>query len=419
MNEHTKKDSAKILWILIFAILYIAVGAFSYRLYLRQAIHFEGPMGTYRADLGPHIEAGLTGDGYSLMEVLYRFLLVNLGLNEKAIAVVLALLTVGCVPLAYKFMRNLNPDSDPRLIHLLGFASLFVFAIYMPFLNPQWQMGMQNGTNWHNDTYMAMRFFAMLVILFYFAHHETYRERFTAKDFILFTVLMTVTNMIKASFLLAFAPAMGLVLLYDCIRDRGKTILRQILFGLPVLLSVPILLIQMTLLFPSGGDGSSGSMIGMSFAYIVRLYAKHPLAAVLQSTAFPLLVFLRNRKLLGKDRIFTTCWLIWLFGFIQFFFFHEEGPRKDHCNLIWGYSFCMYLVFLLCFALFSKSLHETTEKIKRGAKGAGVLTAAGELPRTEVLYYAAGIILFFAHLISGIAYFSLALQGASIRVPLP
>ena len=79
----------------------------------------------------------------------------------------------------------------------------------------------------------------------------------------------------------------------------------------------------------------------------------------------------------------------------------------------------MYLVFLLCFALFSKSLHETTEKIKRGAKGAGVLTAAGELPRTEVLYYAAGIILFFAHLISGIAYFSLALQGASIRVPLP
>ena len=212
MNKLTKKDSAKILWILIFAILYIAVGAFSYRLYLRQAIHFEGPMGTYRADLGPHIEAGLTGDGYSLMEVLYRFLLVNLGLNEKAIAVVLALLTVGCVPLAYKFMRNLNPDSDPRLIHLLGFASLCVFAIYMPFLNPQWQMGMQNGTNWHNDTYMAMRFFAMLVILFYFAHHETYRERFTAKDFILFTVLMTVTNMIKASFLLAFAPAMGLVL---------------------------------------------------------------------------------------------------------------------------------------------------------------------------------------------------------------
>ena len=79
----------------------------------------------------------------------------------------------------------------------------------------------------------------------------------------------------------------------------------------------------------------------------------------------------------------------------------------------------MYLVFLLCFALFTKSLHETTEKIKRGARGADVLTAVKELPRAEVLYHAAGIILFFAHLISGIAYFYLALHGASIRVPLP
>ena len=60
------------------AFLYAGTAALCYRLYLRQAIQFPGALGTYRSDLLPHIEEGLAGTGYSLMEFLYGFLLGKL-----------------------------------------------------------------------------------------------------------------------------------------------------------------------------------------------------------------------------------------------------------------------------------------------------------------------------------------------------
>ena len=405
------------------AFLYAGTAALCYRLYLRQAIQFPGALGTYRSDLLPHIEEGLAGTGYSLMEFLYGFLLGKLHWNEKAIAVILMLITIGTVYLGYRLMCRIARDTPKDLLHLFSFFCIFVFAIYIKALNPHRYLGMQHGSAWHNDTYTAMRFAGMLVLLFYFKFQRTYFTEYHLREMLVFTVLLTVTNMIKPNFIFAFGPVMALYLLCDMIRTKGKTFWMQVFFGVPVLISLGIVYFQVTRLFADPEMSvSSGPMFGFSFAYTLRLRAQTPVASLLQSIAFPLFIILFHLRRLKTDRFVATSWLTWLFGLCEYLFIHEEGYRKDHGNLAWGYSFCIYLVFLVssaCYledlAAFFRERRGTMDREEcaaaEGRRALAVKSTAG-----RVIYLSVATVLFALHLVSGITYFIHAFQGGSIWI---
>ena len=400
------------------ALLYLITAALCYRLYLRQAIQYPGTLGTYRSDLLPHIEEGLAGTGYSLMEFLYGLLLGRLHLNEKSVAVVLMLLTIGTVYLGYRLMIRIAQRTHKDLLHLFSFFCLFVFAIYIPALNPNRYLGLQHASIWHNDTYTAMRFAGMLVMLFYFRYQETYFTEYHLPEMVCFTVLLTLTNMIKPNFIFAFGPAMALYLLADMIRTKGKTFWKQFFFGVPVLISLVIVYFQVSALFADPEMSvSSGPMFGFSFAYALRLRAANPVASLLQSAAFPLFILIFHFRRLKTDKVMGASWLTWLIGLCEYLFIHEEGYRKDHGNLSWGYSFCLYLVFVVSSACFLEDLgsffHDV--KMQRTRKPDGTENDS-PLLLGRALYLIAAAALFVLHLASGITYFIHAFQGGSIWV---
>ena len=368
----------------LLALLYLGLLGSSYQLFLRQAIHYPGMLGVYDSDLPAHISEGINGTAYSLMERSYGFLMETLGLNEKAVALWLALLLGAAVFVTWLLLRQLFPAGNQRALHFLAFACSFVMPLYLPWVNDYRYMGMQSGNLWHNSTYLGMKFAAVLVLLLYFSWLKTYQKGISPGKWLLFTASLIFVNLMKPNFILCFAPAMGLQLLADCILARGKTLKYQILSGIPVLISLGVVIYQTTVLFQGKEDGSR---IALMLPYNFLKYNRYPWAALLQSAAFPLFVLAGNRKELKRDRVFGFTWLIWLFGLLEYLFLGEEGPRKTHGNFSWGYSFCIFLVFVVCAA-------KCCEKLKEGRPSGG-----------RKLYWAAAGLLFLGHLACGMTYF--------------
>ena len=120
----------------LFAVLYGLLGAYSYRLYLRQAIQYPGPLGDYMSDLPAHIAEGKAHTAYSLMEMTLGFLTGTLRLNEKSVALFLALITTGTVFLMWRLLCRLYSGRGKTALHLLAFCCMCVMPLYLPAVNP-------------------------------------------------------------------------------------------------------------------------------------------------------------------------------------------------------------------------------------------------------------------------------------------
>ena len=129
----------------LFAVLYGLLGAYSYRLYLRQAIQYPGPLGDYMSDLPAHIAEGKAHTAYSLMEMTLGFLTGTLRLNEKSVALFLALITTGTVFLMWRLLCRLYSGRGKTALHLLAFCCMFVMPLYLPAVNPCPYLG-RSGT---------------------------------------------------------------------------------------------------------------------------------------------------------------------------------------------------------------------------------------------------------------------------------
>lgn len=329
--------------------------AASYRLYLRQAIHYPGSLGMYDSDLPAHIHEGRAGTAYSLMERSFHVLMDILGCNEKAVALWLAVLTAATVWVTYKVMKRLFPEGKSVILYALALMVMFLMPLYLQQLNPNRYLGLQSGAVWHNSTYLGMRFAAMCLLWFYYEWQDSYRQCFSLGRFLGFTVLLIFVNLMKPNFILCFAPAMAVMLLTDCITDRGRTLRQQILFGIPVLISLAVVIYETAVLF---GNEQEGASIIIDFGYSLTLRTEHPVIALLQSGAFPLAVLLGNRNELRRDRRYRVSWLIWLTALLEYLFLCEDGPRKVHGNFSWGYCFALFLVSTVSLVWLYRNLRE-------------------------------------------------------------
>ena len=385
----------------ILAAAYVLLGACSYRLYLRQAINFPGKLGKYGSDLPAHIGSGRAGTSYSFMEKSFGFLMNTLKTNEKPVAMWLAFLTIATVFVTWQVMKRMFPEGNSMLLHILAFVSMLWMPVYLPQLNPHRYLGLQAGNIWHNSTYLGMRMAAMCLLLFYFEYQEVYCRKFKAGQFVWFTALLIFVNVMKPNFILCFAPAMALMLLLDCIRDRGKTLKRQILFGIPVLISLVVVIYQTLYLYSGSNEASS---VIVDFAYCLKLRTEHPVIALCQSAAFPIVVLIGNWKSLKTDRRFRVSWLIWLVALAEFLLLCEDGPRKDHGNFSWGYCFALFLIFAVSMVWFYRNFREFYIDYRTGDKG---------IVKSRAVYLAIGLIFLLLHIYFGAEFFWIIFNGGS------
>ncbi len=393
----SKLHRLKMIIVGVFCIAFtVAAGYLYYHQSVQQIPLIEAGSHYFESDLPYHIWMVVANNWfYSVTGLFYKvfFMLPN---SEVIVATFLALITGATVLVTYKLLfEQLKNTISKEIILLIALALNFVMAAHLDFAHTQWYIGYESGNLWHNSTYIVMRFFGLLTLLFYWRVESTYREKIIVRDLLLFTLFLSLTTATKPSFAFVMLPVMALFLLFDL---AHKVPFKKVaLFALSVLPSFVIIVLQNTILF--GED--TGNTIVIDPWYTLSLHAAHPKLTLLLSIAFPLFVLLFSIKEVWANKRYLFAWTMWGIGFLQILLLTETGTRSNDGNFLWGYAFCIFFLFVESSSVFVKQVRLQIDNKKLTFRW---------------VYLMFGSILFAYQLYCGVQFFLWMLQGITYWV---
>lgn len=403
-KSNQKLNKTDKIGLVIWCLLLIAYGIACTYLYYNQTQFVAG--GKFESDLAAHIRMALDGWGYSVTAILYKIFFM-LPLSELWVAVFLSICTIGTILLTAYVLR---PYISKRILRIsVATMSGFVMPFYIAGIQATRYIGYQSPSIWHNSTYIVMKVFATAALFLCFSIAKKYNEKLNWKACVVFAILLALTTATKTSFVAVFAPAALIMLVGDGL--TGVPIKRLLLVATTIIPTILVVLFQEAVLF--GEDTGNGIVI--EFGYTVFLRAETPQYTMILSALFPVLIFLFNivtvlkdtwkdiRKKSGglKHREFLVSWGMWFFGALELLFLKETGDRIKDANFAWGYSFCLFVLFIVSCIYFIRNL-----KDKRFLRGSRMARTVYGIVLCGVLgYHVYCGIYFFLRLLEGITYF--------------
>ena len=298
----------------------------------------------YQSDLPLHISM-IVEDGwyYSYTAYAYKALYTLFGGGTLGIALLLAIVSVATIYVTENLVCFLGEFPKRTWLTLMAALSVnLVMPIYIQKAGFYRYVSFQCANVWHNSTYVCMKLFALLTLLYYFKLEKKYREGITFKEWLVFAILNVITTGIKPSFLLAFSPIMGAFLLVDLFKKVSFK--RILVFGSALLPSGAVVLWQNAVLF---GE-NTGNGMELNPWYTFSLHANSPKLAVLCSVAFCGVVVLCTLKEVFKNKTYLFVVAMAILGFFEALCLVESGSRSVDGNFLWGYSFCLFVLFTYC-----------------------------------------------------------------------
>ncbi len=395
MNNNRKRDGQstghllgkRIGFLLLFAIL---MYLFFY-LYYRQ---IQGG-GIYHSDLPAHIAAALNREGYSMLSIIYYIVK-----DIRLLAVILAAVSASLPFIIMLVLKNGLEKRECffswRILFFCGICLTFLAEIYIPVLAPFFYSFTTVTQPWHNQTYIFMKIFSLGVLMIYEKINKCYTEKIGGKDWIIFAILLTITNAIKPNFILFFAPMMLIYLIADFIREKGKNVIQCIKFGSAVLVSLAICLYQSQVLFPS--DGDSGAII--SFELLKQIISSPQLIWInIVCILFPICVLTLSvkQKMIRKNGMLIKAWIMYFIAWMEARCICETGPRANDGNFGWGMLAAGWILYIYSCREALEVFYKRREKFSVADWILGVLS----------------LVFLILSAISGLVYFSILLRGDS------
>ena len=388
MSDKAKRPSAA--HIISTVLIPVYVGACIYMYFM-----FMGWTGgsVYESDLPAHISLAVD-DG--LIYSLISFILI--ALDRIHLMVLLPLILGGFAYLSVYFTSKLIVEvTDHRFdIYTAEIMALFLnlfMPCYIKGLSSGRYMGMHTSSIWHNSTYLMMKWMALWTLLIYLKIEKDVKNNLTARSFILFTSVMTLTTAAKPNFFLAAAPVMLVFLIIDLVKKNAPA-KKLLLFASSVIPSFLIMLLQNKALY----DVNAGNNhVILAPGRAMGAHASNIIAVSALSIAFPLMILLFHAKDLFKNRILLFAWMSAGVGFAQYFLLSEEGARDMDANFSWGYAFTIILIFGISLILWAEDLKKF--------KTANVLSRVYlSLCGIVLLYHTYCGVLFFERIVRGVSY---------------
>ena len=360
MKNRSRNSTSGGQW-LLWALMALYGMACLYLYYMQSIQPLDYDNRYFQSDLPYHISM-IVEDGwyYSFTAYVYQALYYLCGKTTVGIALFLAAVTVASLVLTELLLRRMAGMQRRSWATMAAALALnLAMPFYLKWAGSYRYVSYQSGNLWHNSTYLCMRLLALAALLYYQKLEEHYREKITAKQWIVFALLLVICTGVKPSFLTVFAPVLALKLRGDlCHRVRFKQVF---LLGAAVLPACGVVLWQNMVLF--GEDTGNG----MTFDpwYTFSLHADRPKLAVLCSLAFPLVVLGASllamtreqwRQLgsaredvwpggvyqLRLNRTYLFAWLMTSVGFAEALCLVETGSRSRDGNFLWGYLFAIF-----------------------------------------------------------------------------
>ena len=334
--------------------------------YLFHQQYYFGDYG-WMSDMLKHIEFFHTGKNlYSLTYILLG-LLDGLPFPGHFIAVFQTGLLLFGVYATKMLLQFLMPHKDKWVVWVYAWMCNMFFKIIIPiipFIGTFRYEVVLNFNVYHNPTYIAMKPFAILSVLYFLTFIKTYHtQRIGLKQWLVFTGLMLLTTAFKPNFIVGFSLAVLCVLIIDFFRHKGKNILNYIIVGTAVLPSIGLTLFQQSRVF----DDTSHLRIG--FMTALNSMNKWPLITMFLSMVFPVVILIYSYRDVFKDKFYAFGILQMITNLCITFFVYEDGWRLNHGNFLWSSYFA---VGIFC----AVSMCKHNKLVEKNNKGAVIITSA-------------------------------------------
>ena len=362
----------------------------------------------YASDLPTHIQWSVEGTEGKIYSATSLFLapLYNIFGMVGVVALLAGAQLMAVVVFAWGLCTTVS-DLAASAGLLLSLAVNLSQAVWIP-RGGYWYLGTVSGTNYHNTTYIMLAPFALLAALWFYRAWAGMRSGLRWKDWLIYTLFLTTATAFKASFVFAFAPSLLILLIVDLVQTRGRNLKREILMGCSVLPSIALCLLQSIVLF--GGESE-----GLQLIFTVD-WAEYPGKVLVWglSNEAARRGLIRSFVFIGSVAVLLgrTAWnnFRYRFSFLTFciamaeaLLLVESGERIADGNFWWGPFICYWVLLLESFAAFLRGCGEW--KTGRRAK----------FWRTRVTL--CGVALAW-HLVSGICFLVLMMQGNSYIMPI-
>lgn len=349
------------------------------------------------SDLHAHIQILLrfvelgsfpTPPGYYALVYLLHFVMPY---NEGyALAAVVVLAAAGFFKygISYKYLSTYCPHLGGGRLGFFAFALMFVAPLTLFGLEGKfWYLGKFTPLIWHNST--SLLSFPFCVLLFYYSTQYLEKRQKGLLTKILITAIIVI--LIKPSFIFAFLPSFPLaVLIID--KKWSPDVSKSLALGIPL---IAIIMAEKFLIYninPIESHLEEGLVTGIGIRpfYLWLYYSESLLWDVLSSFLFPFffIVFYFKRLIEDPHAVFSA--LLIVMALLIYFTLVETGSRMTDGNFFWQVILTLFMGYLvLAKHLLNLCFGAASDKgIQRRLNYKNILL----------------LILFFIHVIGGLAY---------------
>lgn len=321
------------------------------------------------SDYPLHLWDALNGEYYSIIGLIMVSLYKITG-DALSIALFMGLIvaTTGVV-IRYtlltllKFSGISSEDLEKQniLLTILAYALIFIGSLKFCSKTPFYLLTDSEGKHiaqgniyfgsfltqaWHNSTYLGMRIWGVAVFAAFIILWKK-EEKISMKEYLMLFLLLTITNLNKPNFILAFAPAVLVVALIDLAIWKEHGFGDYLKLSVPFIFSLFVLIIQYNLLFAS----ESGNGIIFSpekfITYLKTGYIWYVLAATF---IFPVIVTVMSLISHRKNKVLILAWVFDIISIAESMLLAETGERAKHGNFGWNVMFAGLILFIVCIA---------------------------------------------------------------------
>ncbi|MBP5553319.1 MAG: hypothetical protein J6X94_00450 [Lachnospiraceae bacterium] len=275
------------------------------------------------------------------------------------------------------------------LTGFFSFALTMIQPIWISFLDAgaSRSVGVFSFNPLYSPTHMAARPFALLCFMLVIDLWELSQSRgsfFFGLSRIKALVVLSVTLFISAAakpvFAEMFIPAVGIMMLFECIfsfvknKESGKTYLKE--FLLPAFCAaIPaiVFIFAMFFLFINMGGSYTDTegVVITPFLQVWSIYSENIPLSMLFMMSFPIYILIIDSKNFLRSVAGKLGIISFVTGFLEAAFLGEGGDKLGHGNFIWPMMFGILLLWA------SAMLHFLTMEKKTSARFARFLICLG------------------------------------------
>lgn len=354
------------------------------------------PNGKYFSDVTMHLGMFKRG-GYSLFNFILSKAYLLSGENMTVMGGCCTLLLVGCqamtVLLVYYLYRKMYPNKSNAVLFFFALTSVFVGAFFSHYMYGRSAM---YANVWHNPTVLLMRPIMLGVLYCTFMIFKNEKDGQPVRKYLCLNAILSFFCMwAKPSFFSSFIPALGVFLLIELIKSKGKSFLFSCKLSLSFIGIVPILFYQFFFLF----EKSALSKPNNSSIYWKTVWTWEEISMQLYNFFFSawfiiigmimLFVFQKTNK-----RLLMFSCLYFFSSEIYHLFIKESGARAADGNFEWVKIAMLYV--MMTFVAGEVFLKPAEKDIPKPWKVLAGFVYAGHLI-TGLMY--------FWHVFNGNSYF--------------